>query len=515
MTWRSCALFAALAFIGFWSASWSVPLFDLDEGAFSQATLEMLDSGQYLTTTLNGEPRYDKPMLTYWLQGAAVQLLGRHEFAFRLHSMLAATLWLWLLFAFVREREPAPEAAWLAAGALALGLVPGLIGHAATADALLNLLIAATLLDLYRYYEAPRRALVLRVFLWMGLGVLTKGPVAILIPALVSLPFFLGQGRGRDWLAGVCDWRGWLVLLAVVLPWIIACWQADGGEWIRHFLLDHNLGRYNSTLQGHGGKPYYYLVALPLIVLPFSALLPGALARGWRGDALDRFCLLWFAAVFLLFSFSKTQLPHYLLYGATPLFILFGRMAHRLPRRGWLLLPGLLFIALLAALPWILPLLPLKPSRPWEAGILREATAAFDHRYFIATALALLLCAAALRLPKPRALLAVGLAQAILVWFGLVPVYAAGQQEPTRQAALIARRLGGEVHTFQSWLPSFSVYRGAATPEGPPPPGGLVFLRADKRDELQAAVAPDRLLPEYVRGGVLLLRRQPFKYDPR
>lgn len=509
MTWRSCALFAALAFVGFWSASWSVPLFDLDEGAFSQATLEMLDSDQYLTTTLNGEPRYDKPMLTYWLQGVAVQLLGRHEFAFRLHSMLAATLWLWLLFAFVREREPAPEAAWLAAGALALGLVPGLIGHAATADALLNLLIAATLLDLYRYYEAPRRALVLRVFLWMGLGVLTKGPVAVIIPALVSLAFFAGQRRSRDWLAGVLDWRGWLVLLAVVLPWSIACWRADGGEWLRHFLLDHNLGRYNSTLQGHGGKLYYYLVALPLIVLPFSALLPGALLRGWRGDALDRYCLLWFATVFLLFSFSKTQLPHYLLYGATPLFILFGRMAAQLPRRGGLLLPGLLFIALLVALPWILPQVPLDPRRPWEAGILREAIAAFGPGYYLVAAAALLLCAAAWRLPKARALLAVGMAQALLVWFGLVPVLAQGQQEPTRQAALVARRLGGEVHMFQTWLPTFSVYRGAPTAHGAPPPGGLVFLRADKRDELEAAVAPDRLASEYARGGVLLLRRQP------
>lgn len=509
MKLREYAWLALLAFLGFWSASWSVPLFDLDEGAFSQATLEMLDSGNYLSTTLNGEPRYDKPMLTYWLQGAAVSLLGANEFAFRLHSMLAATLWLWLLFGFLREREADADAAWLAAGSLALGLMPGLIGHAATADALLNLLIAATLLEVWRYYEQPRPAPMLRAFLWMGLGLLTKGPIAILIPGTVSLLFFLWQGRGRDWLTGVLDWRGWLVLLAVVLPWGIACWRADGGEWLRHFLLDHNLGRYNSTLQGHGGKPYYYLLALPLIVLPFTALLPGAMARGWRGDALDRFCLLWFALVFLLFSFSKTQLPHYLLYGATPLFILFGRMAAQLPRRGWLLLPGLLFIALLAALPWLLPLLPQKASRPWEAGILREAMAAFDARYTLVSGLALLLGLAALRLPKPRALLALGLAQATLVWFGLMPVYAAGQQEPTRQAALAARRLGGEVHLFQTWLPSFSVYRGAPTPNGVPAPGGLVFVRADKRDELEQAIAPDRGIEEFARGGVLLLRRQP------
>lgn len=509
LRWRETALLAVLAFFGFCSASWSVPLFDLDEGAFSQATLEMLASGNYLSTTLDGAPRYDKPMLTYWLQGAAVSLLGRHEFAFRLHSMLAATLWLGLLFAFVRAREPAPEAAWLAAGSLALGLVSGLIGHAATADALLNLLIAAALLDLYRYYEAPRRALVLRVFLWTGLGVLTKGPVAIVIPALVSLIFFAWQGRLRDWLAGVLDWRGWLLLLAIVLPWGVACWIADGGEWLRHFLFDHNLGRYGQTLQGHGGKPYYYLLALPLIVLPFTALLPAALQRGWRGDALDRYCLVWFASVFVLFSFSQTQLPHYLLYGATPLFILFGRSSAALPRRGWLLLPGFLFIALLLALPWVLPLLPSPPDRPWEAGILAAASAAFDWRYTVAGGCALLLCALALRLPKPRALLAVGLAQAVLVWFGLMPVLAAGQQEPTRQAALQARQLDAPVVTYATFLPTFSVYRGAPTPRREPQRGEIAFLRADKLDELQAAVAPDRLVVEFAQGGVRLVRRVP------
>ncbi|MCQ8780467.1 hypothetical protein NQU49_28115, partial [Escherichia coli] len=60
-------LFAAVL-LGFWSNLWAVPLFDLDEGAFSQATREMLAAGQWLTTTLNGEPRYDKPILIYWAQ---------------------------------------------------------------------------------------------------------------------------------------------------------------------------------------------------------------------------------------------------------------------------------------------------------------------------------------------------------------------------------------------------------------------------------------------------------------
>jgi len=504
---RHHALLAALIFLAFWSNSGGVPLFDLDEGAFSQATLEMLASGNFLTTTLDGAPRYDKPLLTYWLQGAAVSLLGAHEFAFRLHSMLAASLWLWLVFGFVRAREPQPEAAWLAAGSLGLSLMAGMIGHAATADALLNLLIAAALLDLYRHFETPRRAILLRVYLWVGLGLLTKGPVALVIPAAASFLFFLHERRLRDWFAAAFDWRGWLLLLAVVLPWALLCWRADGGEWIRQFLLEHNLGRYGSTLQGHGGKLYYYLLALPLIVLPFSALLPGALRRGWQGDALDRYCLIWFALVFLVFSFSKTQLPHYLLYGATPLFILFGRQAAQLPRRFWLLLPGTLFIGLVAALPWLLPLVELRPGRAWEAGLVAEALQAFDWHYALIASASLLLGLLAWRLARVQALLLMGVAQALLVWYGLLPVIAAAHQQPTRDAAQAARALQAPVVSYHTYLPSFSIYRGAPTPRGTPQPGELAFLRADRLERLQQETGSTALQVEFRKGGVLLVRR--------
>src|SRR4051812_4569086 len=65
------------------------PLFDVDEGAFSEATREMLASGDWLHTTLNGAPRFDKPIGVYWLQALSVSLFGLGEFALRLPSVLA------------------------------------------------------------------------------------------------------------------------------------------------------------------------------------------------------------------------------------------------------------------------------------------------------------------------------------------------------------------------------------------------------------------------------------------
>ncbi|MDB5988473.1 MAG: phospholipid carrier-dependent glycosyltransferase, partial [Nevskia sp.] len=110
-----------------------MPLFDLDEGAFSEATVEMIHSGDYLSPTLNGEPRYDKPILIYWLQVAAVKQFGVREFAFRLPSAICATCWLLLVYGFTLLFTRDARAALLAGASLGLSLMAGLIGHAAIA----------------------------------------------------------------------------------------------------------------------------------------------------------------------------------------------------------------------------------------------------------------------------------------------------------------------------------------------------------------------------------------------
>ncbi len=78
-------LVVAVAF-AFFVGLGAVPLFDLDEGAFTEATREMLQRGDYISTFLNGQPRYDKPVLIYWLQAVSVLAFGETEFAFRLRS---------------------------------------------------------------------------------------------------------------------------------------------------------------------------------------------------------------------------------------------------------------------------------------------------------------------------------------------------------------------------------------------------------------------------------------------
>ena len=115
----------------------NAPLTDVDEGAFAQATSELIASGDWFSTTLLGQPRWDKPILIYWLQALSVQAFGTTPFAVRLPSALSGVVWAWLVGAFVVRVSDQRRGA-LAVLTLACALGPMVISRVSTADALLN-----------------------------------------------------------------------------------------------------------------------------------------------------------------------------------------------------------------------------------------------------------------------------------------------------------------------------------------------------------------------------------------
>lgn len=498
--WLLLAVFAAL-FLNLGG----IPLFDLDEGAFSAATWEMLQRGDFITTYLNGELRFDKPILIYWLQAASVSLFGVTEFAFRLPSALAASAWAYAVLAFARPRLGSQGA--VAAAVITVTAVNVMvIGRAATADALLNLFITLTMLDVFRYIEQPRRAALLRIYAWMGLGVLTKGPVAVAIPMIVSLLYFASQRDLRPWLRAIFYFPGWALFLAVAAPWYVLEYRAQGQAFIDGFFLKHNVGRFSDTMEGHGGHWYYYLIAVPLIVLPYTGLLVRAVARLPRArvDRLDRWLWLWFGFVFLFFSLSSTQLPHYVLYGSTPLFLLFAKYREEL-RSPWLAyVPALAALAVLTLLPQIVTLAAERQRNAFLVAQLEYAVSVLDGGYVAAMLVALAAAVAfavwARRMPW-RGLLAIGVVQATALALVVAPAAAKVRQEPFKEAAAMVRALGEPVVMWGlGEHPSFIVYRGALTPQREPRPGELVLTRVNRLDRL----AEHKLL--YSRAGIVLAR---------
>lgn len=503
---RGPLLLLALAMgLAFFLNLGNAPLFDRDEGAFSEATREMVESGNYVSTTLNGEPRYDKPILTYYVQAAGTVLLGWNEWGLRFHSALAATLWVLAVWGFAR-REWDETTGWMAGILTATSLWVMVIGRAATADAILNLFLTLTLFDLYRFWKTRRKLPLYRVFLWSGLGFLTKGPIAVAIP--LAAAFLLAAVRGQllRYLKAIFDPLGWAIFFAVAGPWYWAVYARDGQAFIDGFFLSHNLNRFADTMEGHGGALYYFLPVSLLILLPHTSLFLKTLRtipKATKSD-LELFLWLWFGFVFLFFSVSSTQLPHYLLYGSTPLFLLMARYRAELRSRFLTLFPAFILLGLLFLLPEIW-----KAVEPWvddayTKAIMTVAPEAFDpgYRIFTGLGLAALLGIYLIRGWRPwHRLVGAGIVVAATVAFGLFPTYGEIQQGPTKEAAILARSQGWDVVMWRLDMPSFAVYYGDITPLRPPLPGEVVFTRVTRLEGLEI---PTEIL--FQKGGIVLAR---------
>jgi len=481
------------------------PLFDVDEGAFAEATREMVASGDLGSTTLDGAPRFDKPILAYWLQAASVGALGMSERAVRLPSALCG--WLWCLaVAWFAGRRWGVRLGVLAGTVLATSVGPLAIGRAATADALLDLLLTLALLDAWRHLESGGKAPLRRAHLWTALGLLAKGPVALLVPAAVTLVYCATRRDLRRWARLAFDLPGWALLLAVAGPWYAYALQRHGMAFVDGFLLRHNLARYTTPLEGHGGSLGYYVVMLPVMLLPWSALLPRVLhdARRRWGDPLQRFLLVWAAFVLAFFSFSGTKLPHYVLYGSTPVVLLLALAVDgagpAVRRIGYALVS--LLLAVLALAPALAPRVAPLVRDPLYRALLAGAPAAAGAPLAIGAATALAAWLAALprlrsfpeRMVAGSAALALVLAELAVPWLGGV------LQGPVQRAAAVARARPEPAVQWKVRVPSFSFYRGASTPRATPAPGQLAITR---EAVLTESSGPFRVL--YREGGYALV----------
>jgi 4-amino-4-deoxy-L-arabinose transferase-like glycosyltransferase len=477
------ALLALLGvFASFFLNLGGVPLFDLDEGAFSEATREMLASGDWISTTLNGAPRYDKPVLIYWLQSLSVLAFGQNEFAFRLPSALCSTAWACLVFLFVRRLRDT-RTGLLAALFTATAAGITVIGRAAIADALLNLLIVAANASAYLYLTTRARHWLQAAFVAIGLGLLAKGPVAVLVPLATTFLYCASRRDLRTWFTMVFDWRGIALATLIAAPWYVAQTAKEGEAFIRGFFMKHNVERFSAPMHGFDGSLFFYLPWLFVATLPFTAPLLNLFVRPralWRDD-LSRFCLIWFGFVLVFFSLSGTKLPHYVFYGYTGVFILMALHVDAL-RRAWLaLLPALLGFGALLALPWALAHFVVPRVRdPYYAEALATARDAFGPAWFAIVAVAaaaVIGLAVTRRRPVPERVAAAGVLQATVIALCVLPLAGAVQQSPIKEAAQLARANGWSVVMWGLDTPSFIVYSQRLVEKRDPRPGDVVLAK--------------------------------------
>ncbi|HUG53874.1 MAG TPA: glycosyltransferase family 39 protein [Vicinamibacteria bacterium] len=278
---------------------------------FMDGARGMVESGDWLVPRYQGAPFFDKPALTYWLMAASFSAFGTTLGAGRLVSagaalaLLATTAWLGRL---VLDRRAALH------GTLALGttLLVLSFGRVAMSDMLLSLwctLAVGVGVRAATTGGGPGSMALLGAVL--GLGFLTKGPIAVVLAglglALLAGPGLRGARLRPRWTgaaAAMCTFvvcgLGWFAVVG---------WRLGPGP-LEYFFFRENLARFAGEVYDAGRSPLFYLWAYLAAGLPWSLLFPLA---AWRGRRRGSFLLLWMALMAVALSLSRGKIDYYLL----------------------------------------------------------------------------------------------------------------------------------------------------------------------------------------------------------
>ena len=320
------SLLILLSLLLFFYRLGALSLFDADEPAFAEAAREMLLSGDYITPHFNFQPRFDKPILWYWLIILAYKGFGIGEFAARCWSATFATGLVVTIYLFGRQ-VLSPRGALIAALAFAANVGTAILARAAVTDMALTFFVTLALVCFFSAVRAAdsarRQGLLLIAYPAMALAVLTKGPIGLLIPLFIIGLLVMIRGRVGASLSRLRLLTGFPLFAAIALPWYLLVFNANGWDFVQGFLVKHHLVRYTGVISGHGGPIYYFLPVVVIGFFPWSGMLPKAFGELWsargrlRGDLTPReelllFGWLWFGVTFLFFSLSGTKLPSYI-----------------------------------------------------------------------------------------------------------------------------------------------------------------------------------------------------------
>lgn len=495
---------AAIVLFSLFAGLGSVPLFDEDEGAYSEVAREMIVSGDFVTPRLNGETFFHKPPMIYWAQAASVGLFGLNEFALRLPCALASLVWALMLFRFT-SRHYNGQVAWYAVLFMVTSLQTSIVAKAALADAFLNLFVTLSMFCIYDYYRHQHRRSIYLTFIFLALGFLSKGPIAILIPLGASGLFFGLKGRWKIWFKAIFNPVGWGALLVIALPWYVALYRQHGPGFIDEIFFTHNVARFQTAFEGHSGSIFYYLPVILLGMLPHTAFLLKAclgLKKMVQND-LNLYLAVWFGFVLIFFSLAGTKLHHYIVYGHIPLFLFMAQAAEEVRHFVYQLVWPLGFILVLFFLPQIAVQAQPYIKDEFAGLVVAGALDNFGWGYRLALGLALL---ALFGLPfyktlsKAARTAFIGAVVLAVTHVLVLPIAGRIMQLPVKEAALIAKAQNYQVNMWQMSYHSFSVYRQGLVHKGQPASGDIVITKINKlKDVRQYKVL-------YQKHGIVLVR---------
>lgn len=299
-----------------------------DESRYAEISREMLQSGDWVVPRLLGLRYFEKPIAGYWFNNLSQWLFGDSHFAVRFACALSAGLSAVLVFWFCWRLFQSQRKAFLSALCYLSFLLVYATGTYSTLDPMLTLWLNLAMISAYLSLQTPRlwhkAGGYLLLGMAIGMGVLTKGFLALAVPLVVLLPYLIYRRQLSELFRYIALVT--LAVLAVCLPWALAIHQREPDYWHYFFWVEH-VQRFAADNAQHKAPFWYYLPILLAGALPWTLLLPAAIRHGWQQTTQRPamvYLLCWLLLPLLLFSIAKGKLPTYILPCFTPLAILLG-----------------------------------------------------------------------------------------------------------------------------------------------------------------------------------------------
>lgn len=325
-----------------------IPLMDTTEARYGEIARKMAETGDWITMYQNAQPFMAKPPLFAWLSSAAIHFLGATAFAPRLPNLLLSAAMVWMVWSAAARYSGRYSGL---TAALALAGTPFFLATAGTVmtDTSLTFSVTLVLLSFWNALHGEqgthRRVWGYLFFVGCGVGLLAKGPVALVLAGLPILIWtvvrktWVPLWRGLPWVTGI------VVTSAIALPWYLLMEKHNPG-FLQYFIVGENISRFlDSSWQGdrYGfahAYPYgsiWGFAALGLFPWPLLLLRHYLAARrrgtttaaatednGWR-----LFLLLWCLCPLVFFSFAANIIWPYVLPMIPGFALFFADAEHR------------------------------------------------------------------------------------------------------------------------------------------------------------------------------------------
>ena len=409
---------------GFFNAYLSIT--DPVESNYVLSAITMLKHNSWISPMIYDQVWYDKPPLTYWALMICYKVFGVSDFVSRIPSTVIAAASVSFIYHLVYKIKQSISVAIASALLLMTTLQFWYISHAVVTDGFLFFFSLTIFGYSYLAFANNDKRSILKAYIAAAFAVLAKGPIGLILPGFILILFVLARWfthksttdstLAKDIKLLFNPW-GILLFTVIALPWYLAMYAIHGSEFINGFFGLHNVDRALVSEHPKFNVWYYYLIIVPLSLLPWTPAVFYRLKQiNWKDD-LDLLSIIWFTTIILFYSLVATKYLTYTFPAIIPCVIWGGTAAVDILTNGSnrlkniIIIPVIIFFILFTGASLYMPTL---SATPIVIGLLLLAVVFIMNRSITKTrvnltvlySLALVILYAAITVTVPPVLMA-------------------------------------------------------------------------------------------------------------